>query len=207
MVHPATRVELLEFQTPPPGSEVIRYSYWSRKLLPAAALAASYQFFSDQVGVGTVTGRDTNMTKPSAIGNPRRFLAQFINCHVYAGGSTSCTLVNVGIDTCQVINTSNIRIDLLDKEYLTLPTWMVPCGGGPVIQGSTGTAAGPVVGALTVLNGVPDKRNAYPIELPLEREASFSVALQFPGTPPTLSVVGGIYVDIVLTGLLIRPRQ
>jgi hypothetical protein len=206
MVHPATRLDLLEFQTPPPGAEVTRYSYYSRKLLAAAAQTGSLQFFSDQVGVAGATIRDTNMTKGSAIGNPRRFLAQFLNCHIYVAGSTGPSLVNASVDVVQLVNGTVTRIDLLDKEYLTVPTWKIPAGGGAFSSGVTGTAAGPVVGALTTLNGHPDMKNAYPVELNLEREASFSVTLLFPASI-TLSAVGGVYVEYMLTGLLLRPRQ
>ena len=205
-INPAVRSELAAFIAPPANAEVTRYSYYSRKIFTAAAQSGNFQFFSDQVGVGGMTTRDTNMTKGSAIGNPRRFLAQWLNCIIYPAGSTALSLVNAAIDVWQLIMGTTTRIDLLDKEYLTVPTWCIPAGGGPVVMGSTGTAAGPVVGALAVANGNPDKKNAYPIELNLEREASFSVTMMFPAAI-TLSCVGGLYVEYVLTGLLLRPHQ
>lgn len=206
MVNPAIRADLASFIAPPANAEVTRYSYYSRKLFAAAATSGNYQFFSDQVGVNSMTIRDTNMTKGSAIGNPRRFLAQWLNCIVYAAGPTSTSLVNVAMDINWLIMSTTVRIDVLDKEYLTVPTWCIPAGGGPVITGVTGTAAGPVVGAIGITNGNPDKKNAYPIEINLEREASFAVTLMFPAAYTVLSV-GGVYVEFVMTGLLLRPRQ
>lgn len=199
MVNPQPGVNLADFVTAPAGMEVLRYSFYNRKAFSAAAFPASTQFFSDQIGVGAVNSRGTNMTKGSAIGNPRRFLIQFINCAVYNVATAEVILVDAAQDIQQVLMQTVIRCELLDKEYLTVPTYVVPAGGGMTGNGG-GTLAGPVF----VNNGVPDKRNAYPVELPLEREASFNFTLL---APTAFTISKALYVEIILTGLLLRPRQ
>lgn len=199
MINPAARLDLLAFSQPPDGSEVLRYSYYSRKSVAAAPWVADIQFFSDQVGVGGATLRDTNMTKGSAIGNPRRFLAQFLNFNVY-NIEIAEVLEPEQAGAIQLVLMQTVtKITVLDKEYLTVPTWTVPAGGG-----MTGVGGGSLAGPVFVNNGNPDKRNAYPIELNLEREASFSVNLL---APIAFTTAKNLVVEYVITGLLLRPRQ
>jgi len=198
MLQPAPRLDLLEFVTPPQGAELIRYSYYSRKEVSSGVWPSELQFFADQAGVAGATIRDTNMTKGSAIGNPRRFLAQFINLDVYCIDQAEAIAPDVSANLAELLRQLVLKIECLDKEYLTVPAWIVPAGGG--LTGFSGDTVD------IVANGVADKRNAYPIELNLEREASFSVKLLSP-------VAGGVtttkdlIAEIVLTGLLLRPKQ
>ena len=208
MINPAVRSELAAFIAPPGGAEVLRYSYFSRKFIPATTpnvWPSEVQFFSDQNGVGGATARDTNMTKGSAIGNPRRFLAQFLNFNIYCALPAQAILGTAVAEANEILMQTTIRIDVLDKEYLTVPAWTVPAGGGTLWTGGGTLANG------TFTNGSPDKRNAYPIELNLEREASFSVRLLSPVVPAAGVYIGvttlGYYVECVLTGLLLRPGQ
>lgn len=192
-------MELIDFSRPPSGSEVLRYSYYDRKLVAAGAWPAELLFFSDQQGVAGATIRDTNMTKGSAIGNPRRFLAQYLNFNIYSFEKAEVIAALAVPYMQEVLMQTVIKVTVLDKEYLTVPSWFVPAGGG--LQVSIGGH----LTAMTANNGNPDKRNAYPIELNLEREASFNVKLLLPTAGPTEQV--NLKAEMVLTGLLLRPKQ
>jgi hypothetical protein len=196
MIRPAPRPDLMAFSMPPEGAEVLKYTYYSRKTL-SAGVQADVQFFSDQVGVSGATLRSTNMTKGSAIGNPRRFLAQFLNFNLYAVTAASVTTNTVSQDVNQVLMQTVCKITVLDKEYLTVPSWVVPSGGGLFATGGGAAMFSP-------LNGWPSKQNAYPIEINLEREASFSVQLLF---PVAVTTTVDLLAEYCLTGLLLRPKQ
>lgn len=198
-INPAARMDLIAFNQPPDGSEVLRYSYYSRKAITGGAVwPADLQFFSDQQGVAGATIRDTNMTKGSAIGNPRRFLAQYLNLNIYSVVKAEVIAVAVVQDLQEALMQTVVKITVLDKEYLTVPSWVVPAGGGLVVS------IGGHATALMATNGNADKRNAYPIEINLEREASFSVNLL---SPVAITPVKNLYAEFVLTGLLLRPKQ
>lgn len=192
---------LVDFMTPPDNMECLKYTFFSRKAISAGAVGRETQFFSDQIGVGGATSRDTNMTKPAAMGNPRRFLMQWLNCAIYSVTAAEAIAVDVAEDIQQLLTQTYIRLELLDKEYLTVPTFAVPAGGGMWGAGG-GTLAGPVF----VTNGVPDKRNAYPVELPLEREASFTFKM-INASSAGITTSKDLYVELLMTGLLLRPRQ
>jgi len=200
MLIPANNPMLADFVSPPLGFELLRYTFYSRKCISAGAWPSETVFFSDQVGVGGATTRDTNMTKPAAMGNPRRFLMQWINCAIYSVSATSTSVpTSILDDVSQVLYQTHLRIELLDKEYLTCPTFHIPAGGG--LSGATG-----VVATEFGTSGSPDKKNAYPVELPLEREASFAFRLRNAVTGGFTTSVD-LYVEYLLTGLLLRPNQ
>lgn len=201
---------LLDFAVPPPNYEAIKYTYYSRKVFATSDALTTKNFFSDQVGVSSATLRDTNMTKPNAIANPKRFLAQWMNFRVYtilAADMTTAATIKTTLSNVNAILVNGVfQIKLLDKEYLTIPALDVPAGGGMV--SAMGGAASALDGAATPVNGVPSRGNAYPLELPLEREASFTIDLLFPASGiVALSAAGSLYGEVCLTGILLRPRQ
>jgi hypothetical protein len=200
MIRPQPLAELAKYVVAPQGMEILHYTYFSRKLISAGVLPAETQFFADQVGVGGATSRDTNMTKPSAIGNPRSMLVQFITCAVYNVTAAQVILAGVAQAAQQLLYQTFIRVDLLDKEYLTIPTYMVPAGGGLYVNG-----VGAALNALGVSNGTPEKKNCLNVELPLEREASFVFRMVSSAATITLGV--DMHIEMAIHGLLLRPRQ
>ena len=204
---------MVEFANPPASMEVIKYTYFSRKLVGAQAVnwPSETQFFTDQVGVAGATARDTNLQKPNTLAsNPNKFLGQFINCTMYntVSSVTSVTPVTAtpGLltDINQVIMQTYLRMELMSKEYLTVPTYHVPAGGGlwaPGLLAQVGTGG---------VNGEPTHRNAYACEIPFERETTLvfkMINANIAGASTAIITVNALYVEMAITGLLMRPRQ
>ena len=198
---------MLDFANPPAIMEVIKYTFWSRKLI-AISTAGNWpsetQFFTDQVGVAGATARDTNLSKPNTLAsNPNKFLGQFLNCTMYNTVAAVAVVPSLITDINQVIMQTFLRLELMSKEYLTVPTYHVPAGGGTWQPGLFTGAIGSAV------NGIPQHSNAYACEIPFERETTLTFKMLCTAGAGTYAIVttNALHVEISITGLLMRPRQ
>lgn len=198
---------MVEFANPPQNMEVIKYTFWSRKLVAisiAGAWPSEIPFFTDQVGVAGATGRDTNLSKPNTLAsNPNKFLGQFLNCTAYNTVAAIAVVASLITDINQVVMQTYLRLELMSKEYLTVPTYHVPAGGGTWQPGLFTGAIG------SATNGVPMHRNCYAVELPFERETTLTLKMLCTAGAGTYAIVttNALHVEVAITGLLMRPKQ
>jgi len=207
MIKPNPMGSLMQFVNPPAHYEVIKYTFYSRKLVPASiagAFPSEIQFFTDQIGVAGATARDTNLQKPNILAsNPNRFLGQFLNFTVYNTVEAIAVDPSLITDMNQVIMQTYIRLELLSKEYLTVPTHHIPAGGG---VWAAGLFTGYIGGAV---NGFPQHSNAYACEIPFERETAFTYKVMQSAGAGTYAIVttNALHLEASITGLLLRPTQ
>ncbi len=144
--------------------DLLYYTYYHRTVGSTGAQAAPLVFFQAVNGANLLT---TNMNG-GQIPKDNAFLVQHINCNIVTSNEASLVsdaeFAKVVKDLHLLLSKSVVFLGLGPTEYLTVPTWQLPAGGG--MAGATGaaSAAGTSVGFVT--NGAPVHQNAYPIRLP-----------------------------------------
>ena len=195
--------KLMDFATPRKTEELVPWSYYDRNTFSAGALATSTPFFN---AVAT-DSRDGNMELAQQIPSPKRFLVTQIRVHIASilstgvwttGATTSGTIIN---DTNLFQADTQVSFALGDKNYLLVPTWKLPSGGG-LFGLHTDAVADTSAGGST--NGWPRVKNGYQGAWPIPPNTAFTIALKAPGAN---TIANDMVVTISLDGWLIRPKQ
>lgn len=198
--------EYKAYNTQYPGpKEVVGWMLWGHQIYVSAATLQLTLFNRTHA-----TLDDGNMEVAGQLSAPKgfflrsiRFFPKFLpqNTANAAAGATQTGILH---DMAQLLNTGTLRLVVGSKEYVHVPLWMLPQGGGPVPIICTGDVA---VIPDYATNGIADPRAVYSLAKPLfiAPQMSFFVTLTWPAA--ITLVAGDTDVMVALEGDMVRPIQ
>jgi hypothetical protein len=147
------------------------------------------------------------MDQAGAISFPKSFIIRAIRFVVQDVQSfqTTAAVAAVWNDINLLVYNSFHKLTVLDKEYLRVPSFMLPGGTGIGGAAAAGNSTAPAVWAAGNF-GVPDPRAVYVLLDPLwlETQVAFAYLVQWSGVQ---DISGNQTLTIVLDGQVVRPVQ
>lgn len=156
----------------------------------------------------------SNMEVAGQFAAPKGFLCRVIRFYVKqrsrsVARAASTAAQTGGMDNvAQLINTGVLTLQVGQKQYLRIPLWMLPSGGGATgqmaVQGATADPGGAIDYGTS---GIADPRAVYALSQPvfIAPQINFQVDLFWPAA---ITLAGGdTTISVAMDGDIVRPVQ
>ncbi len=185
----------------PTGMQLTTQPLWFRQSY-VSGTTTQLSFFN-----ATAAGIAGNMDLAGALSFPKSFIIRAIRMvpQLLTAVSATTTLT-IWVDLQNIGYTSFHTLRVLDKEYLRIPSFMLPSGAGIGTPAAAATFTAPL--SITVGNwGTADPRSIFTLLDPLWLETQVSFTYTIDWAAAVTLVAGNSNIFVVFDGQVIRPVQ